>query len=87
MKTFYQQCQLKQGNSTTVTWLPEKHCKVGHRVSIKDDDEWSAPWTVASISKDSKTESPPDYRKLIRSHRKSTGDSLPKLTGKKKNKR
>ena len=83
MKTFYQQCQLKQENITTVKWLPEKHCKIGHRISIKEDRKWSNAWTVISVSEESRTDKPPDWRKLIRGLRDATGDSLPKMKRKK----
>jgi len=86
MKTFYRQCKLQQGNTTYVAWLPEKHCKIGHRVSIKKGEEWTEPWTVILVAS-GKTADPPDYRKAIRGHRKSTGDSLPKLKPKLKGKK
>lgn len=77
MKTFYNQCRLKRGNLTTVTWIPEKYAKVGCYISLKENDKWSDAWLVDYVNHQ-KTDSPPDWRKLIKQHRKNTGDSMPK---------
>ncbi len=84
-KTFYRQCTLRtDDNAETVIWIPEKYCKKGKRIQIKDNDgEWGNTYTVVSIP-DIRTDRPPDYRKLIKGHRESTGDSLPKRKTKKK---
>jgi len=75
-KTFYRQCKLKQGKLETVCWIPDEYCIMGKGISIKDEDgEWSERWQVVFIRSD-KTDTPPDYRKLIKSHRQATGDSL-----------
>lgn len=75
-KVFYRQCKLKQDNLETVAWIPDKYCVVGKGISIKDDiGEWSERWEVVSFGSD-KTDTPPDFRKLIRGHRAATGDSL-----------
>ena len=82
-KTFYYQCELRQADGTeTVAWIPEKYCAMGKGITIKDDDgEWSERWEVMSFNH--KTDTPPDFRKFIRSHRQATGDSLPgKFTSK-----
>lgn len=85
-KTFFRQCTLQDGDSHTVVWIPEKYCKKGKKIQIKDDDgEWGKTYTVAHVPS-IRTEFPPDYRKLIKSHRKATGDSLPKRKTKKKSK-
>jgi hypothetical protein len=82
-KPFYKQCELKQEKTTKVAWIPEKHCQKGHKISIKEDGKWSDTWTVSSVSEESRTNKPPDWRKLIRGHRNATGDSLPKMKRKK----
>jgi hypothetical protein len=75
-KTYYRQCTLKQSNKTTVAWIADKFCTEGRGISIKDEKgEWSERWEVIKFSSD-KTDTPPDYRKLIKGHRKATGDSL-----------
>lgn len=79
MKTFYRQCKLRKEDGTiTVAYIPDKYCKVGKGISIKDkeSDVWSDRWEILSMSE--KTDTPPDYRKLIRSHRQATGDSMKK---------
>jgi len=79
MKTFYRQCALEQEDgTTTVAWLPVEYCDVGKYVEIKNSTtgEWSAKWKVLFMG--DITSNPPDYRKLIRSHRKATGDSNPR---------
>jgi hypothetical protein len=77
MTEFFQQCVLTQDTTTIVTWLPEKFCKVGRKLQLKDNDKWSAVWIVNYVNPD-KTDNPPDYRKQIRKHRENTGDSMPK---------
>jgi len=80
----YAQCYLEKedGNSViaTTSYLPEKFAKKGWIVDLKKEDgTWDRGWKV--ISKGNITENPPEWRKLIRGHRKMTGDSLPKLGG------
>jgi hypothetical protein len=79
----YRQVRLQrsEGNKTieTVSWIPIKHAKVGHLVSLKDDDgNWSPDYKVISVSNHVLDETP-DWRKMIRGHRKQTGDSSPKV--------
>ena len=80
--TSYRQARLKrsEGNKTieTVSWIPVKNAKVGHLVSLKDDNGvWSPDFTVVSIGAVVVDEAP-DWRKAVRGHRKLTGDSNPK---------
>ena len=81
MRGFFRQCFLKQRDrTTTVAWLPEKVCIVGKGVAIKQNDVWGPTWQIMTMGP--KTDRPPDWRKLIKGHRKQTGDSIAeKFTG------
>ena len=89
----YRQCTLTraEGAATveTVSWLPVQmtrvggggkvRLEVGMTVDLKEEDgTWTRDWTVKSMS--TETETPPDWRAMIRGHRKQTGDSNPKRT-------
>jgi len=83
--TYYRQCTLKrvEGNSTfTYTcWLPDKYCKIGGSVQLKDSDgKWKPQnWTVVGYGQSKKTEKQlPDPHSTYKAHRKRTGDALPK---------
>lgn len=80
-KEKYAQCTLEKrdGNSTlrTVSYLPQKFAKKGWIVDLKEENgNWDKGWNVVEVGK--LTTSPPDWRALIKGHRKMTGDSLPK---------
>jgi hypothetical protein len=66
--------------------LPEKYAILENVVKLKNHDtgEWSEGWKIVSVGPS--TEHPPDYRKMIRSHRDNTGDGLPKRENKKRDK-
>lgn len=68
-----------KGHVENVAWAPSKFAIVGKVVKIKTDDGWSPGWTVANVWGSMLEEHLPDWYKGIRGHRKSTGDSLPKL--------
>lgn len=55
--------------------------KLGKMLRLKDDSErWVDGWIVECVGDVIvEVESVPDYRKAIRNHRKSTGDSTPRL--------
>ena len=77
----YYQCELVKYEGMirweTTTYIPEEFAILNKKLKLKDEEgEWDHGWIVHKIF--SKTDSPPDYRKLIRGHRKQTGDSLPK---------
>jgi len=60
---YFRQCILQKGNTTKVTWLPEKYAKVGKILELKvflanDDSEsdcilkdggWEDGWKVAKV--------------------------------------
>lgn len=62
-----------------VSYIPIEFARVDERLKIKNDnDVWEEGWLVGEVYPNSKTTELPDYRKMIRGHRKNTGDSLPK---------
>jgi hypothetical protein len=84
-KMKYVQCEMLRvidgGAVRTTSYIPQQFAKLGKTLKLKDDnDEWSDGWVVHCVG-DTVVEgdSVPDYRKAIRSHRKQTGDSAPRL--------
>jgi len=91
--TQYIQVNLTRANgdgsrAETVSWIPTKvkdrdkgglvKVRKGMTIDLKnEDDTWTRDWTVASMGSEIKDEAP-DVRKMIRGHRKQTGDSNPK---------
>ena len=88
----FRQCRLVKkvgtANVETVSWLPTEfpvrgggsraRLRVGSVVDLREEDgTWSKDWTVVSTGT-SEVEDPPDWRKLIKGHRKMTGDSTPR---------
>ena len=71
------------GIAKQVAWLPEQFVHYGKVLTIKDTEtgKWSDGWVVVTKERGDLVEEPPDYRKMIRSHRNKTGDNLPKKKG------
>lgn len=46
---FYRQCRLCRANTTTTSWIPEKHATIGNPVSLKHGDHWSHGWIVVAV--------------------------------------
>ena len=82
--TYYKQATMsrkaEESSTTQVSWIPEKWAKVDQVLKLKgDDDLWVDGWVVESVGETRLPENQlPDYRKMIRGHRKSTGDSQKK---------
>ena len=81
----YAQCAMRRivagASVVTTSYIPTQFAKVGRVLKLKDsDDRWVDGWVVETVG-DVIVESDrvPDYRKAIRNHRKSTGDSTPRL--------
>jgi hypothetical protein len=77
----YSQCTLERktesGKATYVTWLPATFAVKGKVLKLKgESNEWVDGWVVVSVGPLSTQ--PPDWRKLVRQHRRGTGDDLPK---------
>jgi len=76
----YRHCSFEKDNTKRVGFIPHKFAVVGWTLRIREEDgTWSEGWVVTRagpIMKDV-----PDYHKVIRQHRRRTGDSLPKQHG------
>ena len=50
--TTYRQCTLRNGNTTTTTWLPDEYAKLGKIVDLKalNSDYWFENYEVISVS-------------------------------------
>lgn len=75
----YRQCKLEKGGGCVVTtsYIPEKYAIVGDVVKLKDNTGWDDGWVVVSVGH-SRNDAP-EVRKMIRGHRRATGDSLAKV--------
>lgn len=84
MTTYYKQCHLekktKESISSQVAWIPEKFAKAGNVIKIKNDDNtWVDGWVVKSFGETRIEEDDlPDSHAAVKSHRKRTGDAMPK---------
>ena len=80
-KTKYKQCgmdRIVDGKVFhVVSYIPAKFGVVGRVLKLKDGDVWTDGWVVKTAGKT--VDEPPDWRRAIRSHKKLTGDSLPKV--------
>jgi len=85
----YRQCHLhkpsERGHISRVSWLPTQFpargggkkvkLRVGSVVDLKEEDgSWSTDWEILSCG-EPKDEAP-DWRALVKGHRKNTGDSI-----------
>jgi hypothetical protein len=81
----YVQCSMRRivvgASLVTTSYIPTQFARVGRVLKLKDSDErWVDGWVVETVGGDIvEGDSVPDYRKAIRSHRRSTGDSDPRL--------
>lgn len=90
--TQYVQCRFaREGDGSrteTVSWIPTKvkhrdqggmvKLRVGMVIDLQSEDKtWTRDWTLTSIGTEIKDDAP-DVRKMIRGHRKMTGDSQPR---------
>ena len=81
----YVQCEMKRtivdGLVRTISFIPQRFAKLGRVLKLKNQhDQWVDGWTVEFVGNTvvDSTDAP-DYRKAIRQHRKSTGDSQRRL--------
>lgn len=83
--TKYVQCAMRRsiagGSEQTTSYIPAQFAKVGRVLKLREEDgHWVDGWVVENVCDVSvESDSVPDYRKAIRNHRKSTGDSTPRL--------
>ena len=77
----YRQCTMRRpisrGSVVTTSFIPQQYAKLGRVLKLKDaDDGWVDGWVVERVGVSViEAGELPDYRKAIRNHRKSTGDS------------
>lgn len=69
----YVQCLLQRGKWKQVAWIPAKFAVAGEVLNLRADGNG---WVVMSCG--AEREGVPDYRKGVRTHRRATGDALPK---------
>ena len=81
----YVQCTMRRSiadrSVRTASYIPQEFAKVGSVLRLKDDEVgWVDGW-VAECVGDVIVEGDqlPDSHKAIKNHRKSTGDSVPRL--------
>ena len=81
----YVQCAMRRniagGSVQTTSYIPQEFAKVGRVLRLKDDNVgWVDGWVVECVG-DVIVEGDglPDSHKAIKNHRKSTGDSTPRL--------
>ncbi|TWU54918.1 hypothetical protein Poly51_36500 [Rubripirellula tenax] len=81
----YVQCAMRRiiagGSERTTSYIPMPFAKLGKVLKLRDDsDRWVDGWVVECVGDlIVEGDSVPDYRRAIRNHRKSTGDSVPRL--------
>jgi hypothetical protein len=76
----YRQCVLQKSLSETsilvqTSWIPEQFAVQGLILKLREEDGWE----VAHVGSACEESDAPNYRMLVRSHRRNTGDSLPKI--------
>lgn len=81
----YVQCVMRRnvanGLVRTTSYIPQPFAQLGRVLKLKDDrDRWVDGWVVEFVGHTAVKEAP-DYRKAVRNHRKSTGDSQPRIAG------
>ena len=45
----HRQCKLIKGDTTTVSWIPEKFAQEGKFLKLKDNGVWEDGWEVVAI--------------------------------------
>jgi hypothetical protein len=76
-KYFLKQCKIarrldENAQDSKTTWLPEKFCRVGQKVTLKDEKHRNV-WTVQTVGKERiSSENIDDVKNAHREHRKTT---------------
>lgn len=80
MAKIYCQCTMerktKTGTERIVSYIPERFAVLDKVLMLKHEGKWTNGWVVLHVGHCQ--EGNPDVNKLIRGHRRNTGDSLPK---------
>lgn len=59
----------------TTAWIPTRFAKVGESLRMKWGSEWESGWLVDSVGETRSEDQIPDPPRLVRRHKKSTGDA------------
>lgn len=46
---FYKQCEVQNGNTHEICFLPEKFAVVGGKIELKINDGWYGGWTIVAV--------------------------------------
>lgn len=50
MSYYVQQCKLVCGNTSTVSYIPQRYSIIGYQVYLRDNKKnWEGPYTVSSV--------------------------------------
>ena len=74
----YAQCELKNGTTHQVAYIPGQFAKVGKELSLRVDGRWDRGWIVEAVFESVPREHLPDVHDDVKQHRRNTGDNLPK---------
>jgi hypothetical protein len=78
-KTYYKQCRLQKGNAHQMSWIPEEFAVKDKVIKLRSEGVWDDGWIVKeAYSTRLETNDLPDSHSEIKSHRKATGDAMPK---------
>lgn len=67
------QCKLQNGNTHTVSYIPEKYAIVGETLKLKNNDVWTDGWVVISVSDGIiSSKDVPDVSTAHKRHRRTT---------------
>ena len=80
-KVKYRQCTLDRKLSDKITcvlvsWIPSEFAVLNKTLKLKTNDKWEDGWVVTYVGQE--TNKPFYSKAAIKSHKKHTGDSLPK---------
>jgi hypothetical protein len=69
------QCEMKKGETTTTSWIPEKFVKLGNFVKLKDENnEWVDGWKItfvgSKMSYDNCNKNSQDHKSMATFHTK-----------------
>ncbi len=81
---YYRQCELiKKIDANLVErdtcWIPEKYAVYGDILKIRQNGEWTDGWYVSEVGIKLLESLIPNPHSMTKTHRKQTGDSLPKV--------
>ena len=83
-RALFRSCRLerKEGRARIqlTSFIPARFARVGRELSLRSSDgRWTSGWKVILAGR--MIHEPPDVHRAIRSHRRATGDDLPRPHG------